>query len=129
MLLQIVALVALAIWYVALRPRKGGKNAPPTVTSSSVCRIPVVGVLVEFFKSPNTMVQRCVKDYGAVFTIPVRVGVCVCACLLPFFNLDDGDSCFENMHFTYSFFGSNRNLDFSQALNLPRGSRGPGNLL
>ena len=82
MLLQIVALVVLAIWYVALRPRKGGKNAPPTVTSSSVCRIPVVGVLVEFFQSPNTMVQRCVKDYGAVFTIPVRVGVCVCACCL-----------------------------------------------
>ena len=90
MLLQIVALVALAIWYVALRPRQGGKNAPPTVTSSSVCRIPVVGVLVEFFQSPNTMVQRCVKDYGAVFTIPVRVGVCVsvlACCLFSIFTM------------------------------------------
>ena len=76
MILQIVALIGVAIWYVVLRPRKGGKNAPPTVTSSSVCRIPLIGVLVEFFKSPNTMVQRCVKDYGPVFTIPVCLWVC-----------------------------------------------------
>jgi len=71
MILQIAAAVAFLFWFTLLRPRKGGKNAPPTVTASSVVPIPIFGVLAEFFKSPNTMVQRCVRDYGSVFTIPV----------------------------------------------------------
>lgn len=69
MFLQLIAAVTFLIWYFVLRPRTGGKNAPPLVTSSGV---PIVGVLMEFFKSPNTMVNRCVNDYGSVFTIPVR---------------------------------------------------------
>lgn len=75
MILQIAALFAVALWYIALRPRRGGKNAPPTVTGNN--GVPIIGVLLEFFKSPNTMVRRCVQDYGPVFTIPVR-GVCFC---------------------------------------------------
>jgi len=76
MILQIAAFLALALWYVALRPRKGGKNAPPTVAAKN--GVPIIGVLLEFFKSPNTMVQRCVKDYGSVFTIPVRAALRRC---------------------------------------------------
>lgn len=68
MILQVIAGITFLIWFVLLRQRRGGRDAPPIVSSN----IPVIGVLVEFFKSPNTMVQRCVKDYGAVFTIPVR---------------------------------------------------------
>jgi hypothetical protein len=73
MILHVVAAVSFLLWFVLLRPRKGGKNAPPTVTESPVVPIPIFGVLAEFFKSPNTMVQRCVKDYGSVFTIPVSL--------------------------------------------------------
>jgi hypothetical protein len=65
---------------VLLSPRfKGGKDAPPLVTSSPVVPIPLIGVIAEFFKSPNTMIKRCHRDYGPVFTIPVRLfgGVCL----------------------------------------------------
>jgi hypothetical protein len=67
--------VAFLLWYVLLRPRRGGQNAPPTVTESPVVPLPVFGVIAEFFKSPNTMMKRCVADYGPVFTIPVRSAV------------------------------------------------------
>jgi hypothetical protein len=80
MILQGLAIVFFLVWYFLLRPRgakvtKGDKitkNAvpPPMVRSNN--GIPIIGVLIEFFKSPNTMVQRCYQDYGGVFTIPVR---------------------------------------------------------
>lgn len=71
-LLALVTLVALLI----ISPRfKGGKDAPPVVTDSSVVPIPLVGVIAEFFKSPNTMIKRCYRDYGSVFTIPVSKGL------------------------------------------------------
>ena len=71
-----VCFVSSILFYVfLLRPRTGGKNAPPTVTSSPVVPLPFIGVLGEFFKSPNTMVKRCCQDIGSVFTIPVR---CLC---------------------------------------------------
>jgi hypothetical protein len=60
-----------AFWWFLLRPRTGGKNSPPLVTSSSVVPIPLVGVIGEFLKNPNEMMKRCYKDYGQVFTIPV----------------------------------------------------------
>jgi hypothetical protein len=68
-----VGIVVLALfWILLLRPRRGScKNAPPLVLTAKN-NIPFIGVLIEFFSSPNTMVQRCVKDYGPVFTIPVR---------------------------------------------------------
>ena len=67
-LLALVTGLALLI----ISPRfKGGKDAPPVVTHSSVVPIPLIGVIAEFFKSPNTMIKRCYKDYGPVFTIPV----------------------------------------------------------
>lgn len=61
-----------AFWWLLLRPRGGGKNSPPLVTSSSVVPIPLVGVIAEFLKNPNEMMKRCYKDYGQIFTIPVR---------------------------------------------------------
>mmetsp|Transcript_18466 Transcript_18466/g.23783 ORF Transcript_18466/g.23783 Transcript_18466/m.23783 type:complete len:486 (+) Transcript_18466:132-1589(+) len=66
----VVAVLTL-VWYFLLRPRKGGKNAPPTVVDSPVVPIPIIGVMAEFFKSPNTMFHRCYKDIGPVFTIPI----------------------------------------------------------
>ena len=67
-LLALVTLVAFLI----ISPRfKGGKDAPPIVTASPVVPIPLIGVIAEFFKSPNTMIKRCYQDYGSVFTIPV----------------------------------------------------------
>jgi len=58
-----------------ISPRfKGGKDAPPVVTNSPVVPIPLIGVIAEFFKSPNTMIKRCYKDYGPVYTIPVCHG-------------------------------------------------------
>jgi hypothetical protein len=61
------------LWYVLLRPRRGGKNAPPLVVESSVLPIPFVGVIGEFLKNPNEMMKRCYRDYGQVFTIPVSM--------------------------------------------------------
>jgi hypothetical protein len=67
-----VALGVVSVWWLLLRPRTGGKNAPPMVLSSTVVKLPLVGVLAEFLKSPNDMMKRCYQDYGSVFTIPVR---------------------------------------------------------
>jgi sterol 14-demethylase len=68
-LLAVLSVLAVVI----VSPRfKGGKDAPPIVTSSTVVPIPLIGVIAEFFKSPNTMIKRCYQDYGPVFTIPVR---------------------------------------------------------
>ena len=61
-----------AVWWFFLRPRGGGKDAPPLVTESSVVPLPFIGVVSEFLKSPNDMMRRCYNDYGKVFTIPVR---------------------------------------------------------
>jgi hypothetical protein len=75
----VVAILVL-FWVAVLRPRRGNcTNAPPLVTNN----IPFVGVLIEFFSSPNTMVQRCYNDYGPVFTIPVRCGNVVFQPLFP----------------------------------------------
>ncbi|EEC43025.1 predicted protein [Phaeodactylum tricornutum CCAP 1055/1] len=72
---MIVALVVVtgltALWFFLLRPRTGGKHAPPVVTSSPLVPIPVIGHIVEFFRSPHFMMQRCLKDHGKVFTIPI----------------------------------------------------------
>merc|ERR1719409_501924 len=55
-----------------LLPRKrGGKDAPPMVTSSSVSSIPLLGPAIEFGKSPVKMVKRCYDEYGPVFTVPI----------------------------------------------------------
>lgn len=71
--LQIAAIVLLILYLAILRPRGGGKDGPPMVLESPVFPIPVIGVILEFFVSPNTMVKRCYRDYGPVFTIPVSV--------------------------------------------------------
>jgi len=69
--LQIAAIALLVFYLAVLRPRGGGENGPPMVLSSPVYPIPVIGVIIEFFASPNSMATRCYKDYGPVFTIPV----------------------------------------------------------
>jgi hypothetical protein len=68
-----VGLLVLSLfWFCLLRPRRGRcANAPPLVLHAKN-GIPFIGILIEFFSSPNTMVQRCVNDYGPIFTIPVR---------------------------------------------------------
>lgn len=73
MIVQIAIAVCILVWFVLLRPRQGSKDAPPTVTFSTVAPVPIFGVLIEFFKSPNNMIKRCLTDYGGVFTIPVCV--------------------------------------------------------
>ena len=71
--LTILAITSLFYATFIFRPRtKGGSTAPPVVTSSPVSKLPVVGTIVEFGKSPVRMVQRCYEDYGPVFTVPVR---------------------------------------------------------
>jgi hypothetical protein len=75
MIAAIVVVALSALWFFLLRPRKGGKDAPPVVTESPVVPIPIIGVICEFFKGPNDMVKRCHRDYGPVFTIPVRRSV------------------------------------------------------
>lgn len=45
MIAWVVSGVFLLIWFVLLRPRKGGSKAPPTVTSSTVIPVPIFGVL------------------------------------------------------------------------------------
>lgn len=82
MIAYVAVSILVAIWFFLLRPRTGGKNAPPTVTWSTVVPVPIFGVIIEFFKSPNTMVKRCLKDIGPVFTVPVRTTP---NCFLAFF--------------------------------------------
>ena len=61
-------------YWTLLRPRMGGPNAPPVVVTSPLFPfLPTfLGVFGEFLKSPNEMMKRCAKDYGNIFTIPVR---------------------------------------------------------
>jgi hypothetical protein len=62
------------VWYALLRPRRGGKHAPPLVTDcGGGSWVPLIGHLLEFFRSPNSMIRRCSTEVGPVFTIPVRV--------------------------------------------------------
>jgi hypothetical protein len=69
----ILCILGGAFWWFLLRPRPGGsRNAPPLVSTSTVVPIPLIGHICEFFKSPNEMVKRCYRDYGSIFTIPVR---------------------------------------------------------
>jgi hypothetical protein len=75
-----------AVWYVFLRPRRGGKDAPPLASDfgGGPFPYPIVGHLKEFFSSPNSMIERCTKEIGPVFTIPVR-------CLRDVHGGDDDD--------------------------------------
>ena len=77
--LSIGAIVLLGIWLL-LRPRRGGANAPPCVLSSPVVPIPLIGMALEFAKSPVKMIKRCLDQYGPVFTIPVCHSLCLSIC-------------------------------------------------
>jgi len=55
-----------------LWPRQSSKaDAPPMVMSSPICKIPIIGVAIEFGLSPVKMVRRCYDMYGPVYTVPV----------------------------------------------------------
>jgi hypothetical protein len=74
--LCVASLTLLTAFYVVCiyQPRsRGGSQAPPVVTHSPKFPVPWIGPILEFFASPNTMVQRCLQDYGNVFTIPVCI--------------------------------------------------------
>jgi hypothetical protein len=60
------------IYLLLLRPRRGGKDAPPLVLSSPVGPL---AMALEFGKGPVQMIQRCYHAYGSVFTIPVRLSI------------------------------------------------------
>lgn len=66
-----VPVLVLLLALILLRPRKGGANAPPMVTSSPIVKIPLIGTALEFGKSPVKMVRRCYDEYGPVFTVPM----------------------------------------------------------
>ena len=51
-------------------PRKAKNNDAPPMIKSAV-KIPLIGQMIEFGKSPVKMVQRCYEEYGPVFTVPV----------------------------------------------------------
>ena len=75
MITSIVLFVLFLVWYFILRPRSSGKTNEPimiTSTRSKYKNVPIIGHIIEFFQSPNTMVQRCYDQYGPIFTIPVR---------------------------------------------------------
>jgi len=72
-LIAIPAVLLLAVLLV-LRPRKGGKDAPPMITATSA--VPIFGPVLEFVKNPMAMVKRCYKDYGPVYTVPVSEIFC-----------------------------------------------------
>lgn len=65
-----LALFAFILYF--LRPRiSKSQNAPPMVLFSPVVKIPLIGQILEFGKSPVRMTMRCYKEYGPVFTIPI----------------------------------------------------------
>lgn len=67
--LLLIPAVLLAVVIFLLRPKKGGANAPPMITSTS--SIPFFGPCIEFGKSPMKMVKRCYDKFGAVYTVPI----------------------------------------------------------
>lgn len=85
----VAAFVAFLVWFALLRPRRGSKHAPPLVTDfgGSPSSLPIIGHLLEFFSSPNSMIKRCSEEIGPVFTIPVRF-------LLSFYGLNSKLLCF-----------------------------------
>ena len=70
-----VAAAFVLFWAFVLRPKRNGSNIPIVTESNIVLfgffKLPLIGVISEFLKSPNEMMKRCVQDYGPVFTIPV----------------------------------------------------------
>lgn len=68
-----MAAVPLVIVFIVLYftlPRKAKNNDAPPMIKSAV-KIPLIGQMIEFGKSPVKMVQRCYEEYGPVFTVPM----------------------------------------------------------
>jgi hypothetical protein len=62
---------AIAILYYTLPRKAKNSDAPPMI--KSVVKIPLIGQIIEFGSSPIKMVERCYKEYGPVFTVPVSI--------------------------------------------------------
>lgn len=76
----IAGAILLAVYLVLLRPRRGGKDAPPLVLSSPLGPL---AMALEFGKGPIHMINRCYNTYGSVFTIPVcYVMMCYMLCYM-----------------------------------------------
>jgi hypothetical protein len=67
-MLWLIVVFVISVWFLLLRPRRGGTT--PLVLHAPAFPIPLVGVLMEFFKGPNDMIKRCHEQIGPVFTIP-----------------------------------------------------------
>jgi len=66
----VLGLIILVLYYVLLKPRRGGKDAPPVVDFSPIVSGPF-GMILEFGKSPVRMIRRCYDLYGGIYTIPL----------------------------------------------------------
>lgn len=70
MLAIVIPLVLFLVLLYFLFPRSAkNSDAPPMIEST--IKIPLIGQIIEFAKSPVKMVERCYRDYGPVFTVPV----------------------------------------------------------
>lgn len=70
--LYVLGGILLVLYFLFLRPRRGGKDAPPLVLNSPALPGPL-GMAFEFGKSPVKMIRRCYDLYGGVFTVPVCI--------------------------------------------------------
>lgn len=61
--------IGLLILYYTLPRKAPNSDAPPMV--KSVVKIPLIGQIIEFGMAPMKMVERCYRDYGPVFTVPM----------------------------------------------------------
>mmetsp|Transcript_2259 Transcript_2259/g.3254 ORF Transcript_2259/g.3254 Transcript_2259/m.3254 type:complete len:484 (+) Transcript_2259:39-1490(+) len=68
--LYVLGGILLGLYFLFLRPRRGGKDAPPLVLNSPALPGPL-GMAFEFGKSPVKMIRRCYDLYGGVFTVPL----------------------------------------------------------
>lgn len=69
-ILAVPAILFLVVIYFLLPRKAGGDKAPPLALTSTV-KIPLIGRILEFATGPTLMVDRCVKEFGHVFTIPL----------------------------------------------------------
>jgi hypothetical protein len=78
---------AFVILYFTLPRNAKGSDAPPM--AKGAIKIPLIGRIIEFGKGPLVMVERCYKEYGPVFTIPVSASTMIAVNAMPsgFFEL------------------------------------------
>eukprot|EP00538_Stauroneis_constricta_P002300 CAMPEP_0119557582 /NCGR_PEP_ID=MMETSP1352-20130426/9215_1 /TAXON_ID=265584 /ORGANISM="Stauroneis constricta, Strain CCMP1120" /LENGTH=508 /DNA_ID=CAMNT_0007604711 /DNA_START=15 /DNA_END=1541 /DNA_ORIENTATION=- len=132
-----VAIIFAGLWYALLRPRTGGKDAPPCYTKARESKLPFVGVIAEFITGPNELLTRAYRELGSVFTIPLlhkRLTYLVGPeAQKVFFTASDDvlsqDECYDFMqcvfgkHVVYDATKKNRQVQFQTMANGLRMSR------